>query len=305
MLMHGVSMRCDKNSTHTHTQNPKLLSSMGLLNPKQYNSHNTQINFELLLLLLLLLSLHSLSFVLLLIHSLTHRPFCSVLLGVSIGLSFSTSQTDYNVFSMRKRNDSCVHFCDFVKIFSRRWMNLGMCARTGKGTSEWTNERIKQFSWFWCHEWKIMTATVAPGQRCELEGIGGSEDDVTILRNFNWQMFFNMHLDREWEREREKARTKDRKRISFWCLQKENGRNSVSEYEWEWERKSTHARPEKLYAKNYARIHYNHFGTNLFTFFPIHFPSSWSYLSYPVRERARARFRSANPTAYTLYLSSV
>lgn len=146
MLMHGVSMRCDKNSTHT--QNPKLLSSMGLLNPKQYNSHNTQINFELLLLLLLLLSLRalslSLSFVLCLIHSLTHRPFCSVLLGVSVGLFFSTSQTDYNVFSMRKRNDSCVHFCDFVKIFSRRWMILGMCARAGKRTSEWTNERANQ-----------------------------------------------------------------------------------------------------------------------------------------------------------------
>lgn len=39
--------------------------------------------------------------------------------------------------------------------------------------------------------------------------------------------------------------------------------------------------PEKLYDKNYARIHYNHFGPNLFTFFSAHFSFSLS-LSFSI-----------------------
>lgn len=104
-----------------------------------------------------------------------------------------------------------------------------------------------------------------------------AQDDVTILRNFNWQMFFNMHLNRLY------------KHIS--CCRCCCCCSAPSNVE-----------PEKLYDKNYARIHYNHFGPNLFTFFSahlsfslIHFPSSWSYLSYPSASSANSLRVNCSP----------
>lgn len=56
---------------------------------------------------------------------------------------------------------------------------------------------------------------------------------------------------------------------------------------------------QKLYAKNYARIHYIHFGRNLFTFFPIQFPSSWSYLSYPLLFYSSSIFHTREFSQFT------
>lgn len=103
MLMYGVSMRCDKNSTHTHTHTHKIRScylQWGCLNPKQYNSHNTQIKFER-------------SFSPSLYSSVSSAALCCCCLNLSTGLvrAFfvpnTTRHTDYNVFSMKTNRFVC------------------------------------------------------------------------------------------------------------------------------------------------------------------------------------------------------